>query len=411
MKAGTVELTIERIVAGGYGLARTDEGVVLVRGAMPGERVTARPAVREGVLRAHAIDILDANPHRVALALPPGADLPLAYPEQLKIKTDLVVEALRRIAKIDLALEPIVPSPRELGYRTAAQYAVRPEGLGARAIGSDRVIALDADPLVCEPIARAFAACLQRSLVGVDEVSFRASLAADAVIAGIHAPKRGQAERAARLLLDSGVAGVVWAEPDVKGRFRGRSESLGGITDLIEDFGGIRASVAVDGFAQVNPAAAGALYIEAAERAGSGGRVIELYAGTGILGAHMAARHDEVVAIEIDGGAVRRGSMDARRLGLANMSFHRGDARTVSRYGAARVIAVDPPRAGMEPAVIASIAAAKPEQIVSISCDPSTWARDAARLQERGYDLTFARPYDFYPFTHHVEVLSLFVRR
>ena len=121
MKEGTVVLEIERIVAGGYGLARTDAGIVFVRGALPGERVTARPAFKTGALRAHAIEILQPHPERVELNLPPGADLPLAYHAQLPIKEALVRESLERVAKLDADIQPIHPSPLELGYRTAAQ--------------------------------------------------------------------------------------------------------------------------------------------------------------------------------------------------------------------------------------------------------------------------------------------------
>src|SRR5687768_2611662 len=148
MKPGTIELRIDRIVAGGYGLARSDRGTVLVRGALPGELVTARPVLKSGALQAHAIQVLEPHPARYQAELPPGADLPVGYAEQLPIKHGLVADALERIAKLDVALEPIYPSPHPLGYRTAAQYAVvEGGGLGARAAGSDRIVLLDSDPL------------------------------------------------------------------------------------------------------------------------------------------------------------------------------------------------------------------------------------------------------------------------
>ncbi|MFP5224723.1 MAG: RNA methyltransferase, partial [Actinomycetota bacterium] len=128
MKAGTVTLTIERIVAGGYGLARTDEGVVLVRGGLPGETVTTRPKPVAGTLRGHVSEILEPHPERSRLELPPGADLPLSYPTQLEVKRGLVIEALERVAGVTADVAATVPSPRELGYRAVAQYAVLPDG-------------------------------------------------------------------------------------------------------------------------------------------------------------------------------------------------------------------------------------------------------------------------------------------
>jgi 23S rRNA (uracil1939-C5)-methyltransferase len=406
VKPGTVVLEIERIVAGGFGLAHSPDGVVLVRGALPGERVTARPARKAGTLRAHAIEILEPHPARVGMPAP-GADLPLEYEDQLPVKHGLVTEALARIAKIDADVEPVVPSPRELGYRTAAQYAVAAEGLGARALDSDKVVPLESDPLACAPIARAFEELSGKSLHGIDEVLFRASLHEDRVVAGFVGAQPKAAERLARGLRH--VAGAVWGAPDPNGRLRGKVSILEGSDRLLEDFGGVRATVTVQSFAQVNPLAAGALYRDAAAAAGTGARAIDLYAGSGVLGAHLRASYDDVVAVEISADAVKRGEADARRFGTG-VRFHRGDARAAARFFPADLVALDPPRAGASKDVIALLCDRAPARILYVSCDPTTWARDVGLLCAQGYRLRLARPYDFYPYTHHVEVLSVLER-
>jgi tRNA/tmRNA/rRNA uracil-C5-methylase (TrmA/RlmC/RlmD family) len=411
VKTEAVVLDIDRMVAGGYGLARSAQGTVLVRGALPGERVTVRPALKAGVLRAHAIEILRPHPARVHDPLPPGADLPLAYEEQLPIKQGLVREALARIARLEHEVEPIAPSPRALAYRTAAQYVVvEGGGLGARAQNSNRIVPLSEDSLTSEPIAAAFRVCTERSLHGIDEVVFRASMSEGRVLVGLIGRKVGIAERIARVLEGSGVAGIVWGEPDGRGRFRGRSQVLSGEDRLLEDFGGMLATVTVQSFSQVNPLASGVLYREAATIAGAGERAVELYAGSGVLSFHLAGTFGEIVAIEISADAVRRGEADARRLGARGVTFHRGDARGARRFLPADVVVVNPPRAGLDQEVITLLATSAQPRIVYVSCDPSTWARDVGRLAEHGYKLSFARPYDFYPFTHHVEVLSLLER-
>jgi 23S rRNA (uracil1939-C5)-methyltransferase len=411
VKTDAVVLEIDRIVAGGYGLARSEHGIVFVRGALPGERVTARPVMKAGVLRAHAIEILQPHPARVHDALPPGADLPLAYEDQLPIKEGLVREALARIAKLEHVLEPIARSPRALAYRTAAQYTVVDGGgLGARAQDSNRIVPLSEDSLTDEPIADAFRACTERSLHGVEEVVFRASRHEGRVLVGLLGRKVVIAERLARVLEGADVAGVVWGEPDERGRFRGRSQVLSGEDRLLEDFGGVLATVTVQSFSQVNPLASGVLYREAVTIAGAGERAVELYAGSGVLGFHLASMFGEIQAIEISADAVRRGEADARRLGARGVTFHRGDARGARRVLPADVVVVNPPRAGLGQEVITLLATSAQPRIVYVSCDPSTWARDVGRLGEHGYKLSFARPYDFYPFTHHVEVLSLLER-
>jgi len=165
----------------------------------------------------------------------------------------------------------------------------------------------------------------------------------------------------------------------------------------------------VQSFAQVNPPAAGAMYIEAAALAGGGAKAIDLYAGSGVLGLHLASSYTDVVAIEISASSVRTGEHDARRL-KRPLEFQRGDARAAKRHLPTDLIALDPPRAGLSDEVLDILIDGATPKILYVSCDPTTWARDVGRLVKNGYRMTFARPYDFYPFTHHVEVLSLLER-
>ena len=74
-------------------------------------------------------------------------------------------------------------------------------------------------------------------------------------------------------------------------------------------------------------------------------------------------------------------------------------------------LVVDPPRAGLAKGVVESIAAATPDRVAYVSCDPQTWARDVVRFQENGYELTYVQPVDLFPQTYHCEVVSLFRRR
>ncbi|MER3556991.1 MAG: RNA methyltransferase, partial [Thermus sp.] len=84
-----------------------------------------------------------------------------------------------------------------------------------------------------------------------------------------------------------------------------------------------------------------------------------------------------------------------------------GDVREAAPFGAFDLVAVDPPRSGLSQEVLNYLLSTRPERILYIACDPATWARDVGRLVQEGYRLDFVRPYDFFPFTHHVEILSL----
>ncbi len=241
----------------------------------------------------------------------------------------------------------------------------------------------------------------------VEEVALRGSLLEGKVLLGLVGGVPEALKRPAKALVQEGFAGVVWAEPSPKGRFRGRVTPLAGERTLLEAFGPLKATVSVESFSQVNPLAAGALLEEARTLVFGGRRALELYAGSGLFSLLLSPRYEEVVAVEISKEAVRRGEMDRKRLGAENVRFLRMDARKAEALGAFDLVVVDPPRAGLPPEVRAYLLRARPREILYVSCDPATWARDVGALVQGGYRLAFARPYDFFPFTHHVEVLSL----
>ena len=398
---------VEKLVPGGYGLARTERGVVLVKGALPGELVRGEPKRKKGALFLEAPEILEAHPGRYPEPLPPSPDPPPAHEAPLPLKEALVRDALERVAKLEAPLAPIRPSPRPLAYRTAAQYARHPlGGLAYRLPESHELHRLEKDPLLAEPLAWAFDV-LKLWPLPVEEVALRGSLLEGKVLLGLVGGVPEALKRPAKALVQEGFAGVVWAEPSPKGRFRGRVTPLAGERTLLEAFGPLKATVSVESFSQVNPLAAGALLEEARTLVFGGRRALELYAGSGLFSLLLSPRYEEVVAVEISKEAVRRGEMDRKRLGAENVRFLRMDARKAEALGAFDLVVVDPPRAGLPPEVRAYLLRARPREILYVSCDPATWARDVGALGQGGYRLAFARPYDFFPFTHHVEVLSL----
>ncbi len=76
----------------------------------------------------------------------------------------------------------------------------------------------------------------------------------------------------------------------------------------------------------------------------------------------------------------------------------------------ADIVVVDPPRLGLERAVLEGVAALQPQRIIYVSCDPSTLARDLKRLVQRGYELKHVRPLDLFPQTYHIESITLLER-
>src|SRR5690606_35454578 len=138
-----------------------------------------------------------------------------------------------------------------------------------------------------------------------------------------------------------------------------------------------------------------------------GQTAVELFAGGGAIAMHLAPSFQRVLAYEVDRGAVERGKLDAGRLGIDNVELVRVDARRLELEPGPELFVVDPPRAGLADDLREKLARAVTGGLIYVSCDVATWARDVAALERRGLRLTRFVPYDFYPHTHHVELLSL----
>jgi len=144
-------------------------------------------------------------------------------------------------------------------------------------------------------------------------------------------------------------------------------------------------------------------------------RVLDLYCGTGSIGILLSPYVAEVVGVELVPDAVQAARENAHINKTNNVTFFEGD---VKDYLQAReksdspfdVVIVDPPRAGLHPKALKRLNRLKPTRILYISCNPSTFARDAKDLIATGYRLPEVRPVDMFPHTMHIEVASVFLK-
>jgi len=411
-----MELKLKHMVHGGACLARLDNGrFALVTGGIPGETVRADLKMKAGVMQGPVTEVLEADADRTEGSGHPGLDLAhVAYARQLQLKQAITDDALGRAvprgSTVPAAAETTA-SPREWEYRNTVQPAVSGAGLGYRLPGSHRVRVLGEDPTAFPAIREAWTTVVTAGLPkGVREVVFRGNDAGEVLLALIASASARNYLDWAHGLTGSGITGVSHAEHDSRGRFRRGSERIAGRRRIRQQYGKFELSLNAGSFAQPNPAAAGLLYLRLQELAGSGGVAHDLYAGSGGISFHLAERYREVAAFEIDRTSVQRGRSDAERLGLGNVHFTGGDVKHGSFGAGADLITVDPPRAGMGAPVRAAISGSDAARLIYVSCNPATWARDVADFLKRGWQLSSVEPYDFYPHTHHVEVLSVLER-
>ena len=175
---------------------------------------------------------------------------------------------------------------------------------------------------------------------------------------------------------------------------------------------GLQFELSPASFFQVNPLQTEILYETALNFADlrPEDSLLDVYCGAGTISLMMARHCKTVTGIEIVPDAVCNARENARRNGIQNASFVEGKAEIllpemIKQGSRPDVIVVDPPRKGLEPAVIEAIAKAAPDRLVYISCNPATQARDAALLKEQGYLIQKIQPVDMFPYTSHVETV------
>lgn len=176
--------------------------------------------------------------------------------------------------------------------------------------------------------------------------------------------------------------------------------------------------ISAKSFYQVNPIQTELLYGKAVELAALSGneRIIDAYCGIGTIGLIASDNAGELLGIELNPDAVRDAVRNAKANGVRNARFCQADAgaymvQMVERGERVDVVFMDPPRAGSDEAFLNSVGKLAPKRIVYISCNPETLARDLKYLKKKGYVAEEAWPYDMFPWTGHVECVTLLQRK
>ncbi|MDD6006270.1 MAG: 23S rRNA (uracil(1939)-C(5))-methyltransferase RlmD [Bacteroidales bacterium] len=177
-----------------------------------------------------------------------------------------------------------------------------------------------------------------------------------------------------------------------------------------EEMEGLKFRIGPKSFYQTNSHQAYKLYSKTREFAHLTGNelVYDLYTGTGTIANFVARQCRKVVGVEYVPEAIDDARLNSQVNGIDNTLFYAGDMKDiltdsfVAEHGVPDVMIIDPPRAGMHEDVVKVILNAAPKRIVYVSCNPATQARDVALLDCK-YKITDIQPVDMFPHTHHVE--------
>lgn len=404
-----IELKLERMVHGGNALCRLKDGrIALISGGIPGEVVKAEVTEKSGLVQGKVIEVLEISPDRIESASHPGLDYGfIEYQRQLLLKQEVVKDSLSRSLKRELQIPAVHAAPKIWQYRHAVQPVVKREGLGYRQEGSHEVVLLEHDPTAYQVINDLWQQWPDLNAPkGIHEIAFRCNDQGDLLLTLIAKASAKNYLGFAHHLISEGVSGVSYAPFDERGRFRAGSEKLAGEKTILQSFGRYNISVSSTNFAQPNPSAATILYQRLESMAPTGQLALDVYAGSGIIGMYLSQKFQEVRALEIDRGSISRGEQDIERLRIKNLVFIKVDAKHLSIPDETDLITVDPPRAGLNKDVRQTINASNVKTLIYVSCDVATWARDVADFEQAGWKLGFLEPFDFYPHTHHIEIVS-----
>lgn len=410
----TIEVTIEKLAAGGDGFGRVDGKACFVPLSAPGDRLEAR-VVREtsSYLRAEIERIVEPGPGRrepacAAFGTCGGCNL-LHLSEQTQLDSKARVLSYILGASVE-----VVPSPRPLGYRCLARMRYRP-GSGSGRLGflgqrGRKLVDVGVCP-VLEPAIEAVLPYLRDGpLKSVGRpVDVRLVAGIDGPLALVESERLLPPEfyEAAELMVPGVLVGVLAATEGVVSPIAGEAHAV------LEGGDGEPLCAPVGGFGQANPGINRLLGRALSKWVADGGygSAIELYAGAGNFTVGIAGSIDRVVAVELNAGACRLMRKNLEQRGLGRVEVVEGDAlQQYRRIGAGiELVILDPPRVGAR-ALCREIAEGEHRAVIYVSCDPATLGRDLAELAAGGFVPVEAKGFDMFPQTAHVEAAVLLAR-
>jgi 23S rRNA (uracil1939-C5)-methyltransferase len=440
-----MDITIEKLIYGGDGLAHHEGSTVFVPFVLPAERVSAAPVERKKkFIRARVDKLIEPSAGR---AVPPcphfgtcgGCNYQhIAYEAQLQYKTEILRETLRRLGHIEWPGEIAAHASPPWGYRNRAQWKVRaleqpgPDPIAASASSEPQATSLrigyfGANSTTLRPVDQCG---ILSPLLLKTFLAFRQALAAAQFPRNLREIEAFAGADDSKLLITLTFAGGFPPAKEIAEKVRGIAPELESL--LLHDPTRERMDLAGPGFIeyraggwsyrvghlsffQVNRFLVDEMVSEIAGNEEAGRLALDLFAGVGLFSVPLAKRFDRIVAVESNPAAARdlefnissraepnRGAIEVRAMDVEHF---------LERFKEkADLIVTDPPRAGLAPEVVKQLARIKPARITYISCEPPTLARDLAELLKAGYEISAIRLFDLFPQTFHMEAVVLLRR-
>jgi 23S rRNA (uracil1939-C5)-methyltransferase len=461
-KDGTVtilpNLHIIDIAEEGKGVAKSDELVVFVEKAVPGDVVDARIVKKkknfaEAVIETlHTSSDLRTDPFCQHFGTCGGCKWQhMQYEAQLQFKYKSVEAALQRLAKINTSMmEPILGSAADTYYRNKLEYTFSNKrwlnrgdmgdttDLEMNALGFhvplrfDKILDIQHCYLQAEPSntlrnqVRNYAIRMGMSFYDLREhtgslrnLIIRTSSTGEVMVVVVFAYVEQEQVDGLMSYLQSEfpeITSLLYIINQKKNDtiFDQEVITFAGRDHIFEEMNGLKFKIGAKSFYQTNSAQAYELYKITKEFAGLSGNelVYDLYTGAGTIANFVAGSAKQVVGIEYVPTAIEDAKFNSQLNGIGNTLFYAGDMKDILtgdfmvNHGKPDVVITDPPRAGMHADVVDRLLEMEAEKIVYVSCNAATQARDIALLTEK-YEVVRIKPVDMFPHTQHVENVVL----
>lgn len=452
-KGQVVELEIERLAFGGSGIGKYQGLTVFVPETMPGDRVSAAfTKIKSNFAEAGLVEILRDSTERVKPRCPysgtcGGCQLQfMPYAKQLEFKRQHVIDSFERIGKIyDAQVNEVIGCEENFYFRNKMEFSFGYDAEMNFALGlhlpGRRYDILDLQECHLQsefsgeivnqvrdfmqtrgwpPFKYSNGEGFLRSLY-IRDGKRTGELMINLVTSEDLPADLEEGLAAFTELFDKRVTSIYWSQvisrrgqqKRIKEKLlRGRSTLQ---EKMILDNGDeLDFEILPQAFFQVNTFQAEILYSQVVKMAQGRAHqmIFDLFCGTGTIGLFLAKHAENVLGIELNESAVEVARENARTNKIFNIDFFVGDVEKVLRSVRERpsLIVVDPPRAGLTEKTIKQINDFGAAQLIYVSCNPATLARDCALLGEYGFKVKLVQPVDMFPHSFHIETVCLLER-
>jgi len=330
----------------------------------------------------------------------------IRYDAQTRLKAEVLAAEFHHTLGVELDPDGLVePAPAEFHYRSRVRLKTGPGGkIGFHQPGSNSLVAVEACLVAMPPIAAAarLAHTLGRNCLEIEVVAGQHGAV---LIANLMKAPGAFERKIARQMVENGTAGLILRSGAIR-------ELFGSVRIECEAEPGCVIEADADLFSQVNRTQNLKLVAAVMQLAEISPtiRVLDLFCGTGNFSLPAARRTASVIGLDRDRAAIEAARTNAQQMGLNGTQFIAMRATEGLRFllqtgYCPDVLILDPPRAGAA-YLIEAMARLKPRRLIYVSCNPPTLVRDLRRLILQGYKVDCVRAFDFFPNTHHIEIVT-----